>query len=176
MPGPWTQLIFSYGNNRVNAVVMVSATNQTDASYRNLVEQYGISQAFLQLKFPQALGENVNLAWTVGSFQNRYGTAGPQNAGKYDTYLFGRTRVAGETLTGTVHVSDDVDLVLEHGFGAKLEVEPFIPDNHLKADFLPSQGPVPQGDTFVHHAHAGLVISKNWKLGAHYLTELDAGL
>jgi hypothetical protein len=168
-PGPWTQLVFSYGNGMATATVKVSAANQADASYRNVVEQYGVSEAFLTLDFPGAMGPDVDLVWTVGSFDNRYGTAGVSNAGKYDTYLFGRTRVAGEALAGTIHVNDSASVVLEHGIGAKLEVQPWLL-TAVKADFLPNQGPVPQGDTFLHHAHAGLVLGRSAKIAAHYLT------
>lgn len=43
------------------------------------------------------------------------GAAGRYDAGKYDTYLFGRTHVAGETLTGFYHFNDTLTLTLEHG-------------------------------------------------------------
>ncbi len=45
-------------------------------------------------------GEYGGLVWNVGTFQNRYGTAGKYDGGMYETYLFGRTHQTGETLTG----------------------------------------------------------------------------
>ena len=71
---------------------------------------------------PAALGgsENLHLTATVGGFTNRYGAAGRYDGGKYETYLFGRTHVAGWTTNISYDISDNFTLVFEHGFGAKL--------------------------------------------------------
>jgi len=61
--------------------------------------------------------------------------------------------VAGESLVLDFDVTPDLELVLEHGFGAKVEVTPFAKDAPPVAPYLPNQGPVPQGSNFVHHAH-----------------------
>jgi hypothetical protein len=117
------------------------------------------------MKAPDLFAGRGGLAWTVGSFSNRYGTAGPeqQSSGYYGTYLFGRTHVAGESLTADIDLNDKMELILEHGFGAKLEVVPWINPGATvpgpMAPYLPDQGPVPQGSTYVHHAHAALQMS-----------------
>jgi hypothetical protein len=190
--GPWSQLNFTYGNSRAMATVIVDAYNQTDGSYRNIQAQQGIDQAFLTLNFPDALGDLGTLTWNVGTFQNRYGTAGKYDGGMYETYLFGRTHIAGETLTANltnVDAAGDWAFSLEDGFGAKMDLTPFLNTQYYQvftnsppltdkgppylssrdAEYLPYAGTVPQGSTFVHHAHVGAKYQKLWTLGAHYL-------
>ena len=191
--GPWTQLNFSYGNSRVTSTVIVDAYNQTDGSYRNIQAQQGIDQVFLTLRFPEAFGDYGGLVWNIGSFPNRYGTAGRYDAGMYETYLFGRTHVSGETLTATFSNLDqmgDWTVTLEHGLGAKIDIVPFTNNQNYQiygspsgvnfasgaqdlaaqsADYLPWAGPVPQGSTYLHHAHILAKYQKNWSFGLHYL-------
>jgi hypothetical protein len=192
VPGPWAQLNFSYGNSRAMMTVIVDAYNQTDGSYRLVQAQQGIDQAFLTLNFPDFIPDYVSLTWNIGSFQNRYGTAGKYDGGMYETYLFGRTHISGETMTFTdnnVDAAGNWSLVVEHGFGAKIDVIPYTNNQNYQIyqipigsgatsspytsdrspDYLPYAGPVPQGSTFVHHLHAGAKYQKLWTFGAHYL-------
>src|SRR6185295_1752501 len=192
VPGPWAQLNFSFGNSRAMMTVIVDSYGQTSAGYRNLQSQQGIDQAWVTLNFPEAFGDRGGLVWNVGSFQNRYGTAGKYDAGMYETYLFGRTHVAGETLTANIELAPDWGLSLEKGVGAKTEVVPFTnnqlfqifksvpigmdtnnnPGNGLADrdnEYLPFSGPVPQGSTFLAHGHAGLAYKKMYTLGLHFL-------
>jgi hypothetical protein len=39
----------------------------------------------------------------------------------------------------------------------------------MNADYIPYAGSVPQGSTFVHHAHVLAKYQKTWTFGAHYL-------
>jgi hypothetical protein len=190
--GPWTQLNFIYGNSRVAATVIVDAYNQTDGSYRALQDQQGIDQAFVTLNFPDVLGEYGGLVLNVGTFQNRYGTAGKYDGGMYETYLFGRTHQTGYTLTANISNLDahgDWAFTLEQGVGAKMDVVPFLNDPYYKvltnvpsggdngkpylsqrdAEYLPYSGPVPMGSTFIAHFHVGAKYQKMWTFGAHYL-------
>ncbi len=167
-PGPWAELMFSYGNNRTTMTVSVASFNQTIAGYRELQAQQGINQAFVTVRFPDTFGRYGGLVANVGSFTNRYGTAGKYGAGMYQTYLFGRTRAAGETLTATLNLSPNHELVIEHGIGAKLDVVPFVKLDP-RPEYLPYEGPQPQGSTFLHHAHALWTWRKTLTLGAHYL-------
>ena len=190
--GPWTQLNFTYGNSRAMATVIVDAYNQTDGSYRNIQAQQGIDQAFLTLNFPDALGDLGTLTWNIGTFQNRYGTMGKYDGGMYETYLFGRTHIAGETLTANltnVDAAGNWSFSLEDGFGAKMDLTPFLNTQYYQVftnnpsgsnqgppylssrdvEYLPYAGAVPQGSTYVHHAHIGAKYQKLWTFGAHYL-------
>ena len=168
VPGPWTELLFSYGNQRVSATVAIASFDQTDAGYRDLEAQLGINQAFVTLHFPDAFGGRGGLVLSVGAFTNRYGTAGRADAGKYQTYLFGRTHVAGATLSADVDLTPDLTLMAEDGGGAKVEVIPFTTVTP-RPDYLPYPGPVPEGSTFVHHAHIGLVWRRQLQLALHHL-------
>lgn len=168
MPGPWSELFFTYGTPRASATISIAGYNQTIAGYRNLESQLGINQAFVTLQFPGAFGRYGDLSLTAGSFSNRYGTAGKHDAGMYQTYLFGRTKVVGETLTAKLWLAPQVSLVLEHGIGGKLDAIPFDALNP-RPDYLPYPGPVPQGSSFVHHAHVGLDFGKTLRLAGHYL-------
>ncbi len=173
-PDPTMSLWVSAENRDVVGTVILAASTFYDAGYSNLDQMGGASQAYVTLRFHEVFGNRGGLAWTVGAFSNRYGMAGPrqQSSGFYGTYLFGRTHVAGEALTADIDLSDDLELVLEHGVGAKLEFIPFIPltDDPARAPYLPEQGPVPQGSNYVNHAHASLMVQDWMTVGAHYLS------
>ncbi len=97
MVGPWTELNFHYGNDRVKATVQIASYNITDSGYRRLESNLGINEAFLSMTWPEFLSENARLTLIAGAYTNRYGAAGRYDAGRYETYLFGRTHTAGET-------------------------------------------------------------------------------
>jgi hypothetical protein len=168
---PWTELNFHYGNDRAKATVQIASYNLTDAGYRRLEANLGINQAFLTLTFPDIINENGHLDLTVGAFTNRYGAAGRYDAGKYETYLFGRTHIAGETLSFSYDVGDWT-LAAEDGFGGKLEPIPYSAAQGAMvttAPWEPYPGPVAQESTFVHHAHVGAIFKKMLLIGGHYL-------
>jgi hypothetical protein len=81
--------------------------------------------------------------------------------------------VLGEALTADIQLGEGLKLLLEHGIGAKTEVIPFVDPARVppppRVPYLPEQGPVPQGSTFVHHAHAAVEVGDWLMLGAHYL-------
>ena len=168
MGGPWTELWLSYGNARVAAHVVLASYEVSEAGYRDLQSQLGISQSFVSINYPDLFGDAGGLSWNVGAFTGRYGPAGRYDAGKYDTYLFGATKTAGETLAISYHLAEDLTLQVEHGLGAKLQVPPLIP-GLPSVPYLPYPGPVQQGSTLLHHAHVGAT----WgavTLALHYLT------
>jgi hypothetical protein len=171
LSSPWVELRFLYGNGRVTGNVIIAAYNITDGGYRNLQAQLGINQAFVNLDESDLFGLHGGLIWNVGVFQNAYGAAGRYDAGKYDTYLFGRTHVAGETLTLFYHFNDTFTLTLEHGIGAKIEAAPLVSGlPEPQPAYLPYPGPVQQGSQLVHHAHLVLSIGSALQIGAHYIT------
>jgi hypothetical protein len=168
-PGPWVELRFEYGNTRVTGNVLIAAYNITDGGYRNLQSQLGINQAFVTIDQSDLLDDQGGFVWNVGVFQNSYGAAGRYDAGKYDTYLFGRTHAAGETLTGFYNLNEEMTLTVEHGIGVKLEMPPITNLPEPTPPYLPYAGPVQQGTQLVHHAHLMFTWGKV-QFGGHYLT------
>jgi hypothetical protein len=180
-PGPWAELLFQYGNQRVMMTTSIASYNITSGGWRELQDQLGIDRAFLTLKFPEALGNLGGMAWDVGVFSNLYGAAGKYDAGQYETYMIARTRVAGATATADMELSDDLKLVLEAGGGAKMDQQYQRYQVSQGSDVLssatydyPSWQPFPgnkvqQGTNILLHGHAGLVISGILTATAHYL-------
>jgi hypothetical protein len=178
MVGPWTELNFHYGNDRAKATVQIASYNITDSGYRRLEANLGINEAFLSLSYPEFIDEDARLTVIAGAYTNRYGAAGRYDAGRYETYLFGRTHTAGATVTFDQDWND-YTFEVEGGFGGKLEPIPFygppqgnaagINANQNLPAWEPYPGPVPQESTFVAHAHAGLVFKRQWIFGAHLI-------
>jgi hypothetical protein len=167
LPGPWAQLNFSAGNARVSGTVILAAYNLTDAGWSNLVAQLGINQAFLTINLPH-LAPRLRLLANIGAFSNGYGASGKYDAGAYNTYVIGRTHVAGETVTLAYHVTRDWALQLEEGVGAKLDAIPYV-DTTQQSPLLPYPGPAPQGTTLLAHLHAGVSYGQKLLVGLHYL-------
>jgi hypothetical protein len=159
-------------NPRVSGTLILTTSSLDVAGYNNLDSRGGASQAYVTVKFPETFGSRGGLAWTVGSFSNSYGTAGPRqtNTGFYGTYLFGRIHNVGEDLTASIDLNDHVELLLEHGFGARLELLPVLGMALPKQMFTPGDPKQNLGSNFIHHAHAGLRVDDWLKIGAHYLT------
>lgn len=171
--GTWVELQFHYGNARAAAHVVLGAYSLSEAAYRDLLAQMGITQAFVTLNFPRAFGRLGGVTWNVGGFINSYGAAGRYDAGRYDTCLIGRTHIAGETMTASFALARGLDLTLEHGFGARLQAQPFYRATVELPPYLPYAGDPKYGQqatTLVHHAHAGLSFGREVTVAAHYLT------
>ncbi len=181
--GPWAEMLFSYGNSVAVASVSFSSWNITDGSYRNVQAQLGIDQAWVTLNFPTAFERAGGLKIEAGVFGNRYGQAGRWDAGRYDTYIFGRTHQTGFTTTAFFDVSDKVILQLEHGFGAKLDILPkwewFDALDGTTSPWMPYNGETESGTSMVNHVHAGVFLN-NFKtfeqaiIAAHFMHAFTA--
>lgn len=176
-PGAAGQIEVAVTNQRVEGHVILASDAFIDAGYPHLDKMGGFSQAWVTLKAPALIGTRGGAALNVGAFSERFGAAGPyqQSTGYYGTYLFGRTHVAGETLLLDFDATPDLQVVIEHGIGAKVEVVPFRktgPESPPApvAPYLPNQGPVPQGSNYVHHAHANVIFQDWLSIAGHYLT------
>jgi hypothetical protein len=188
-PNPSASLYLTYGNPLVSANVIFGANTLTDGGYPNLDHVGGINQAYITLKSPAMFGTRGGMALTAGAFSLRYGNAGPRgtSSGHYGTYLFGRTHVMGELLSANIDLTSSLQLIVEHGVGAKLEQVPYIFNSLDQApadrtqrslpqggpptnDFLPSNGKGPPGSNFLQHAHAGIALEDWFKFNVHYLT------
>jgi hypothetical protein len=153
------ELYFSFGNSLIVANLAVVANNFDDWE-RLSNAQLGISQGWLTVS-PNIGRPDVRIAWRVGAFESRYGMAGRDDAGPYDTYLIGRTHQMGELLTAELDVAGgDVTLKAEHGIGAHGE-EPVSPVNVTPV--------IANAFTVLHHAHLGASFFKRVELNLHYM-------
>jgi len=179
-PGPWVEMLLQYGNNRVKMTTAIASYNITSGGFRNLQAQLGIDRAFLTINLPEALGDYGGLVWNVGVFSDRYGAPGRYDAGMYETYLFGRTRMAGETIRANYFVGDDSAIQFEHGIGAKLDTQQWTTralagdPTEAYPEYQPYPGPVQQGNTLIHHAHLGFNYKNLLTLTVHYIDTFTA--
>ncbi|MBN2801691.1 MAG: hypothetical protein JXR91_01220 [Deltaproteobacteria bacterium] len=189
--GPWAEIRFTYGNTKVNGNVTLATYNMTAGGYEKLAAQLGISEGFVSLALPGLFNGRGGVVANVGIFSARYGAAGRYDAGIYDTYLFGATKVAGEQVRLYFDVAPKVTLHFEQGFGGKIEVAPFMPyelkdeggaivtNSDTGANVPNPLGDAPwapyggsdweQGDTFLHHEHLGVSIDDKLFIGAHLM-------
>ena len=186
-PNASASLALIIGNPLVTANIIYSTSHLTDPGYP-VVNDMGIDQAYLALKFPDAFGNAGGFTVMAGIFSERFGMSGPfgKSSGYYSTYLFGRTHSAGESLTANFDLSEKIEIVLEHGIGAKTEAVPFIVEDAQDAngdwvigggerwtvyesDDFQGQGPQPYGSNFINHAHAAVIYNDKIKVSAHYL-------
>jgi len=149
----WAELFFGIGNAWAKATVGLQGYNYTDASFDDPKMQYGIGQAFVTLS-PDLGYENMRLSLKVGAYQDRYGSAGKYDAGEYDTYLFGRTHVIGETLRAEYDVNEAWSLWFEEGVGGKRP----DPSSFNNARF-----------TMLAHGHVGLNHGSTLQFSGHML-------
>lgn len=170
-PNSTSSLRATIQNSRVAATMILSMNTFSDVGYSDLDSTGGLGQGYVTLKFPDAFAERGGLSFSLGAFATRYGYAGPNqvNAGYYGTYLFGRTRLVGETLTADIDLNDRVELLFEHGFGAEIDIL-LKQDNAPKQMFIPGAPNQRLGSNFVHHAHVALWIDQWLKVAAHYIT------
>jgi len=149
----WAEMFFGIGNSWAKATVGLQGYNFTDSSFNDPTMQYGIGQAYVTLT-PDLGYENMRLALKVGAYQDRYGAAGKYDAGEYDTYLFGRTHVIGETLRADYDLNESWGLWAEEGVGGKRP----DPSSFNNSRF-----------TMLAHAHAGLNSGTDMQFSAHML-------
>jgi len=167
----WTELFFNYGNSLVTGTVAIDAFGFSDAeyiAYSNASTQLGIAQGFLTIH-PDLGAPRFRAEAKVGSFWDKFGMAGEYDAGKYDTYMFGRTHQMGERIALEYDVGD-LTLRASHGIGTRAEQLAFT---QLQAGnpTLPSgnESNYP-GFTLLNHAHAGVSYKKLVDVNVHYLS------
>jgi hypothetical protein len=148
----WAELFFTYGNPLVQGTVGLQGYNFSDAAWQQASAQFGIALAWLTFT-PKTGYQNVHIESKVGAFWSKYGMAGKYDAGKYDTFLFGRTHQLGETLKASIDVGK-VNLWAEEGFGAKQ------PDPNM---YNPSKF------SLLAHGHGGLTWNRMVSFNFHFL-------
>jgi hypothetical protein len=163
VPKPWVQLNFTYGNSTVSGTTVLAATTLGDAAgYYNIVEQFGVNDAFITVNATKYFHFPFQLH--VGAYTGRYGAMGAYDAGRYATPLIARTNTIGETIT-TGYKLGEFFVVLEQGLGGQLGRPPvgLVPAGWN--DFADAN----VGATLVNHAHLGLAYGGLARLGFHYL-------
>jgi hypothetical protein len=164
LPSPWLQLNFLYGNSTVYATAILVGTSAMDAAgYHSVVDQMGVSDAFITANLTKYVG--IPLELRVGAMTGRYGAMGAWDAGRYGTPLIARTNTVGETVT-VGYKMGKLTLVLEQGLGGQINRPPVDVVSEGWNDF--ADGRV--GSTFVNQAHLGASYAGLIKLGLHYLT------
>lgn len=149
----WAELFFGIGNSWAKATVGIQGYNFTDVSFNDPNTQYGIGQAYVTIA-PDLGYENMRLSLKVGAYQDKYGAAGKYDAGEYDTYLFGRTHVMGETLRIDYDITESWALWAEEGVGGKRP----DPTSFNNARF-----------TMLAHGHVGVNKGNDMQFSAHML-------
>jgi hypothetical protein len=149
----WAEGFFGFGNGVAQGVIGIGSYNLTEGGFNDYEANWGISQAYVLLT-PDLGFENARIWAKAGAIVDRYGMAGRYDAGEYDTYMFGRTHVVGETF----HLDYDINplwtLSLEQGFGTH-KPDPNVYNSALY--------------TLLHHEHIGLKQGRDLEFGAHYL-------
>lgn len=148
----WSELYFSYGNDVARGTAVVEAFNFTDVNWNQSDAQFGIGQAYVTIA-PRFRNSPVRFRARVGAFDNRYGMSGRYDVGEYETYIFGRTRAMGETLSLAIPIKD-FTIKLEHGFGVNRP----NPSIYNTSRF-----------TILNHAHAGFEWKNMVEFNLHYL-------
>jgi hypothetical protein len=165
VPDPWVQLNFSYGNSKVAATTILSATTATEAeAVYDPVRQLGVSDAYLTLNLSESVGTPLQLR--VGAMSNRYGAMGAFDSGRYATPLIARINSIGETLTVGFDVGENTNVVLEQGIGGQLGRAPAGLVSSGWNDFADPN----TGASFVSHLHGGISHAGLVQFGLHYVT------
>ncbi len=162
MPGPWTQLNFSYGTSVVRGTVIIAAkTASSAAGFFNPPNQVGIKDAFLTLDLPAASESKYTVY--AGVFTNRYGTMGEYDEGQYATPIMARVEGAGITGAGRWKLGKDVQLLAEGSAMGNID--------------KPVLGTIPEGwngfadanlgATYAIHGHLGASIKEFAHIGVH---------
>ncbi|MCH2109569.1 MAG: hypothetical protein MK135_09575 [Polyangiaceae bacterium] len=162
LPGPWTQLNFSYGTSVVRGTVIIAASTAASAEgFYNPPDHIGIKDAFLTLDLPATETSNYHI--NAGVFSNRYGLMGEFDEGEYSTPIVSRMDGAGITGTGKWQLGPKIVVAAEAGMMANID--------------KPVLGTVPEGwngfadanigSTYAAHGHLGISIAQFAHINLH---------
>jgi hypothetical protein len=164
LPDPYAQLNFGYGNDKVDATVILQArAAATGTSFFDPSTRGGIMGAFLTFHPPE-LTEKMALQVHVGAFTTRYGVRGQYDEGRYGTPLLGRTNGAGDNVIMLFDLGD-FSLELQQGIQGLIDAAPI---GTVPGDWNDYADPN-IGTSLVHHYHAGLGYKNLVTLGGHYM-------
>jgi hypothetical protein len=165
VPGPWTQLNFVYGNERVQATVILGAWSLSEsmqaAGFFQAPAQQGVVNAFLTYT-PDV--SPVGLKFITGAFQDRYGAMAQYSEGNYGVSLIGSINGVGSTATVELPFEGDLTLRAEAGFKGQLTRPPI----GIVADGSNENARPWEGSTYAAHAHVGATYA-NASPTLHYI-------
>lgn len=163
VPGPWTQLNFSYGNPYVVATAILAGFNQDDgASYTYPSSQLGINDAYLTLNAPRMSG--LRLKAHAGAFQDRYGAMAQYSEGNYGHSMVAYTRGTGITVLGDFDLWGDIVGLFEVGVKGTIDKAPI----GIEPTDANAYGDAQNGAGYVTHAHLGVALGE-MDISAHWL-------
>jgi hypothetical protein len=164
IPSPWIQLNLSYGNSTVAGTVIIAAASATEGdAFYNVVQQMGISDAYVTLNLSKQSG--IPLQIRGGATHQRYGVMGAFDSGRYATPLMARINSIGETATVSFNLGKSSVLV-EQGIGSTFGRMPSGIPTQGWNDF----GNSDVGSSYVSHLHGGFALPGLFQFGAHYIT------
>ena len=149
----WAEAFFGFGNRFVTGTVGIGSYNLTEGGFNDTDANWGITQAYVLLT-PDLPYEGVRLWAKAGAIVDKYGMSGRYDSGEYDTYMFGRTHVVGETAHIDYDLTPAWTLAFEQGFGTHKP----DPNWYNNARY-----------TLLHHEHAWLKQGRDLEFGLHYL-------
>jgi hypothetical protein len=165
VPVTYAQLNFSYGNQLVEGTATIVAREASaSVGFFDPPSQRGVNDLFLSV-FPTLplLGRTTIY---VGAFSNRYGVPGEYDEGRYGTPLIARTNGMGENIAARIPVTEDISLMLEHGFQGQTNK---AGNGVIPAGWNDFADPG-VGSSFVHHVHLGATYGSFASVGAHYMS------
>ncbi len=153
VPSPWLQLNLTYGNSTLAGTVILASTAATEAeAFYDPVRQLGVSNAYVTLNLSKQVGTLFQIRG--GAMQERYGSMGAFDSGRYATPLIARINSVGETATAGFKTGV-ATVVLEQGIGSQLGRMPTGMPSEGWNDF----GDPNVGASYVGHFHGGLSLA-----------------
>jgi hypothetical protein len=154
VPYTWAELKFHYSVPTLTGTVTLAAgvpgESMTAAGSFAPTRQMWIRDAFLTY-VPRGI-DPFKVSWNLGVYEDRYGAMAQYSSGAYGAPIVATISGVGETLSARVALGRGLELALEHGFKGSLARPPVgVPTGPANNWAKPWEG-----QTFVHHAHAGL--------------------
>jgi hypothetical protein len=155
VPGPWSQLTFTYGNATVRGTAIIGAWSlgraQDATGYAQTESQIWLNDAFLTYT-PQV--SPYGLAITAGVFNDQYGPMAQYSNGEYGVPLMGNIRGVGVKTAFLVPLEGAVDVTVEGGFKSGLSRVPA----GIAIDATTNFPRPEEGSTYAAHGH----VSATW--------------
>ncbi len=155
VPGPWSQLTFTYGNSTVRGTAIIGAWSlgraQDATGYAQTESQIWFNDAFLMYTPKVA---PFGLAVTAGVFVDQYGQMAQYSNGQYGVPLMGSIRGMGAKTAFQIPLDGGIDVTVEGGFKGGLGRVPV----GIAIDATTNFPRPEEGSTYATHGH----VSATW--------------